>query len=166
MYKYASCNLSRFVWSFHSPARFVSLEDGGRKNEKRVMGCELQSITSPEDDGFDIAPKPPVSPSLSTLLHVITVRRFTAGRLFYSKIHVDGRIRGHSNTEFPREQNGTNIPSRNLLSVAEPRGRFIARVNSPGWETPDVMDRKPTPTSPLSSQCRACATGEPDRVFD
>lgn len=106
-----------------------------------------------------------LSPSLSTLLLVITVRRFTAGRLFYSKIHVDGRIRGHSNTEFHREQNGTNIPPRNLLSVAAPRGRFIARVNSPGWETPDVMDRKPTPTS-LSSQCHACATGEPDRVFD
>lgn len=127
-----------------------------KRKEKRITGCELPSITSPEDDGFDTTPKPPSPlPPPPALLLVITVRRFTAGRLFYSKIHVDGRIRGHSNTEFPREQNGTNIPSRNLLGVAAPRGRFIARVNSPGWETPDVTDRKPTPYHPLASQCRA-----------
>ena len=68
----------------------------GGEREREVAKNELESITSARMTApRTTATSPPL---------VITVRRFTAGRLLYSRIHVDGRIhRGHSTTEFPRQ---------------------------------------------------------------
>lgn len=90
-------------------------ETDERKNrwkgkERQVAESELQSITLAR-----------MTTRIAASPLVITVRRFTAGRLLYSRIHVDGwRIREplHDRISTAEED---DIPSCNLLGVATAR---------------------------------------------
>jgi len=124
-------------------------------------------ITSPGDDGPRHSAQTAVP--LSPLPLVITVRRFTAGRLFYSRIHVDGRIRGHSGVSSRRAKRHqhSDLQSARHRHTKRPfyRPAKLARMrNARCREWKGTPDHPPSPLPdprPLS-----CATGEGDRVFD
>jgi len=89
MFLLLSSNVMRFIAicliiALASSLCILSRRREEKRKGKRVTDYELPSITSLEDDGFGA--QTTASPSHSSLLVVITVRRFTAGRLFYSRI--------------------------------------------------------------------------------